>query len=316
MRILLTGATGFIGRWLVPALIEAGHEVWVIARPTTNIKVRPQLGISVLIDDGIRDLQADLLAHGPFDGIIHLASLFLASHRSDDIVPLLESNLIFPTRILDAAARSGVRWFVNTGTSWQHYEGQEYSPVNLYAATKQAFEALAQFYVEAHGLRFVTLALGDTYGPKDRRPKLLNLWCQISMTGVPLEMSEGLQKMDPVYITDVVEAYKLIVARLGTAVWSDGTMPTFSITSGESLSLRELACLFEKVTCRKLPIRWGTRPMRPREIIVPWEGKCKLQNWMPKISLFEGLTLMWRSFSDSKTHIADWLYEKEESDGT
>ncbi len=204
----------------------------------------------------------------------------VSSHRSVDIISLLTSDLMFPTRLLDVAALS-----------------------------------LAQFYVEAHGLRFVTLALGDTYGPNDMRQKLLNLWCRISMTGVPLEMSEGLQKMDPVYITDVVDAYKLTVDKLGSAVWPEVTMSTFSVTSGESLSLRELACLFEEVTCRKLPILWGARPMRPREVMVPWSGECRLQGWMPHVSLREGLALMWRSFSNNTINAADFLCEKEKRGG-
>ena len=245
MRILVTGATGFIGRWLIPCLRDAGHGVCAIVRSSTDTAALEEQGVTVIRDDGTRDLQPDLTAHGPFDGVIHLASLFLAAHRSDDIVPLLTTNLLFPTRLLDAAVRSGVRWFVNVGTAWQHFEDREYSPVNLYAATKQAFESLAQYYVEAHGLRFVTVALGDTYGPCDTRQTLLNLWCRIMETGAPLEMSEGLQKIDPVYVTDVVEAFRLIVEQLDSAALQEGGMPTFSVSSGKALSLRELAGLFE-----------------------------------------------------------------------
>ena len=161
----------------------------------------------------IGNFQPELAAQGPFDGVVHLASLFMASHRSEDVLPLLTSNILFATRLLDAAVRSGVQWFVNTGTAWQHYEGRGYSPVNLYAATKQAFESLAQYYVEAHGLRFVTLALGDTYGPGDTRSKLLNLWCRIAKAGTPLDMSAGLQKIDLVYVSDVAEAFQCAVER-------------------------------------------------------------------------------------------------------
>lgn len=296
MKILITGATGFIGRSLVPCLRQAGHEVCAVVRPLTDVTLLSRDGISFFRDDGLSDLQPELAAHGPFDGVVHLASLFLASHRSEDVLPLLTSNVLFSTRLLDAAVRSGVTWFLNTGTAWQHYEGREYSPVNLYAATKQAFEALAQYYVEGHGLRFITLALGDTYGPGDTRSKLLNLWCRIANTGTPLDMSAGLQEIDLVYVTDVVEAFKCAVEQFQSANWPEDAMPTFRVATGERYSLRELAKVFEEVTGTALPIRWGTRPQRPREVMLPWEGAIPvLHGWQPKVPLRMGLARLWES---------------------
>ena len=64
----------------------------------------------------------------------------------------------------------GVKILVNTGTSWQHYENKDYSPVNLYAATKQSFEAILQYYVEVASLKAITLKLFETYGLDDPRP--------------------------------------------------------------------------------------------------------------------------------------------------
>ena len=237
-----------------------------------------------------------LAEQGPFDGVVHLSSLFLVAHRNEEILPLLTSNVTFPTRLLDAAVRSGVRWFLNTGTAWQHYQDRPYSPVNLYAATKQAFEALARYYVEAQGLRFVTLALGDTYGPHDTRQKLLNLWCRLAYTGQTLDMSAGVQKIDLVYVTDVVEAFKLTVERLASEARAEEDMPTFSVSSGVSLSLRELARLFEEVSGKALSIRWGARPLRAREVMVPWYGGLSVPGWVPQVSLREGIAHVVQAF--------------------
>ncbi len=295
MRILVTGATGYVGRWLIPALKKAGHDICSLVRTSTEIACLEELEIPVIRDDGVSDLMPAMEEFEPFDGIIHLASLFLASHKSEDIFPLLTSNVTFPTRLIDAAVRSDVRWFVNTGTTWQHYEGRDYSPVNLYAATKQAFESVAQYYVEAHGLRFVTLALGDTYGPGDTRSKLLNLWCQIAKTGTPLNMSIGLQKIDLIYITDVVSAFELTVKKFESINGLEKGMPTFRVSSGACLSLRDLACLFEEVTGATLPIQWGARAQRPREVLVPWNEGPSVPDWQPKVSLREGLALLWEA---------------------
>jgi len=251
--------------------------------------------IPFIVDDGMQDMSTALHVHGPFDGVIHLASLFLSSHQSGDIQPLLTSNVVFPVRLLDAAVKVGIRWFLNTGTTWQHYENKAYSPVNLYAASKQAFESMARYYVEAHGLQFATLALCDTYGPGDTRSKLLRIWCQIARMGTSLDMSEGSQKMDLVYAADVAMAFRLLVEHQEDWTFSSELMPTFSITSGEVMSLRELAALFESVTGKTLPIRWGTRPMRPREVMIPWSAGCCVPEWAPTVSLSEGIQLTWRA---------------------
>ena len=81
------------------------------------------------------------------EGIIHLASLYLASHRPDQVADLVNANILLGTSLLEAAKLAGVRWFLNTGTIWQNYQSpecsDEYHPVNLYAATKQAFITMA-----------------------------------------------------------------------------------------------------------------------------------------------------------------------------
>jgi nucleoside-diphosphate-sugar epimerase len=59
---------------------------------------------------------------------------------------------------------AGIRRLVNAGTTWQHYLGQVYDPVNLYAATKQAFEAILKFYTSTRDFQAITLELTDTYG--------------------------------------------------------------------------------------------------------------------------------------------------------
>jgi len=301
MRILLTGATGFIGSWLIPCLRKGGHEVSALVRSSSHTLPLERMGVPVVCDDGAGDLLVSLQRHGPFDGVIHLASLFRSSHRPDEVSPLLLTNVLFPTRLLDACVRSGIQWFVNTGTTWQHFENRSYAPVNLYAATKQAFETVAQYYVEAHGIRMATLALGDTYGPGDTRPKLLNLWCEIAQTGTPLDMSEGMQEIDLVYVSDVVEAFRLTAELLAEGGGAEiGVMPTFGVSSGSSLSLRSLAGLFEEVSGKVLPIRWGMRALRPREVMNPWMSAAPVPGWMPKVALREGLDRLWMASQLSK----------------
>lgn len=276
MKILISGATGFIGKHLVRRLVEENHIVHTIVRPCPEI------------NSLIASMEKE-----KFDGIIHLASFFLAKHESKDIESLIDSNITLGTKLLEAATRSRVSWFINTGTFWQHYKNKNYNPVNLYAATKQAFEDVAKYYIETSNLNFVTLELSDTFGPEDTRPKIFNLWLKASKNKETLDMSPGKQTLDINYIDDVVGGYMQMIGLLSRDKKRSLRGKKFSLNSTKRYTLRELASVFEKVTKTKLNINWGKKEYRPREVMVPWNKGVKIPGWKPKISIEKGIRKMY-----------------------
>ncbi|MDZ5724904.1 NAD-dependent epimerase/dehydratase family protein [Acetobacterium sp. K1/6] len=96
--------------------------------------------------------------------VVRLASLFVSEHNASDVDKLFMSNVVFGAHLLEAMKTLEVNYLINTGTNWQNYCGSEYNPVNLYAATKEAFEDIAKFYTQTTSLRMITLRLYDTYG--------------------------------------------------------------------------------------------------------------------------------------------------------
>ena len=218
--------------------------------------------------------------------VFHLASLFLSQHRPDQINELIQSNINFPTVLLEAMRLAGVKSLINTGTSWQHYENSEYNPVNLYAATKQAFDTIIKYYVEAHQFNVCTLKLFDTYGPNDPRPKLISLLYKCAKEGVGIEMSPGEQIVDLVYIDDVVEAYCVAVEVLEKQVKGH---KTYGVTSKRPMTLREIVQIFEEITKMPLNVVWGGRPYREREVMRLWDTFETLPFWAPKIPFEIGI---------------------------
>jgi nucleoside-diphosphate-sugar epimerase len=102
---------------------------------------------------------------------------------------------------------NGCYHIINTGTSWQHFEQSNYNPVNLYAATKEAFEAIITFYKATSSLKVTTLKLFDTYGPNDSRYKIIPLLQKAFTEQKELSMSKGEQLIDFVYIVGIANAY-------------------------------------------------------------------------------------------------------------
>lgn len=269
MKLIITGANGFIGRHLCKRLQFERWNFSCLIRPEAVSTFFVENGIPTIQIDGEASSLAEIFKMENATGIVHLASHFVAEHQEKDLSPLVLSNVLFGTQVLDASVKAGVKWFLNTGTFWQHYNGATYDPVNLYAATKQALEDIGRFYANAHGLRFCTLKLCDTYGPNDTRDKIFNLWEKISKSGEALDMSPGDQLIDIVHVDQVVQSYVRLIAGLNSKGLSSENCESYYVSSNQMVSLKELAREYERTNQVKLNINWGGRSYRRREVMVP-----------------------------------------------
>lgn len=285
-RALITGATGYVGSSLAARLHREGWEVHVVTRAGSSLDALASLpGLVVHQHDGTTSGMIELVGKANPGVVFHLASLFLAQHQPQDVDALIRSNVLFSTQLAEAMAANGVRYLVNTGTSWQHFENQAYNPVNLYAATKQAFEDILAYYADAGMLKVTTLALFDTYGPNDPRRKLVALLRDLVRTGQSLAMSPGEQLIDLVHIDDVLDAFMLAAQRLPA---QPVAYARYGVSSGTPMTLREFVAVFERATGARLAIEWGGRTYRPREVMTPWQAPA-MEGWQARIRLEDGL---------------------------
>jgi len=286
LRAIVTGASGFIGSHLIEHLHRAGWQVAVISRNSSAQKLQGHSAISAVYSySGQTSEVNDALEHFRPDVVFHLSSLFLAQHDSAQVEPLVSSNILFGAQLLDAMRLAGVTALVNAGTAWQNFTSDVYDPVNLYAATKQAFEDIALYYVRTSGLRAITLRLFDSYGPGDTRRKLLALLLDALKNGQELGMSPGEQLLDLVYIDDICSAF-LWAADLIRSQLSPGAA-VYAVSSDDRRTLREVVEALAQVAGRKVPVLFNVRPYREREVMVPWSGP-QLPGWSAKVNLAEG----------------------------
>ena len=292
-RVLITGITGYIGSNLARVLLPYCQIYGLVRKPVnleyiSDIKDRIQLlafdGSYDSIEANIRDSQPDL--------VFHLAAFCSGSSTAAGAPTLIDSNIVFGGYLLGAMAAVKVPALVYASTIWEHFGAKEYCPLNLYAATKHAFSDLTAYYTDAGLLRAVRLVLSDTYGPNDHRPKVLNLIKQAAQSGELLELSDGRQDYDVVYINDVVQAFcqagELLLQNL------DWKHETFQVCSPEPLSLFETVDRMLRINGLSLNVGWGKRSNEGREIRKAIRLYPTLPGWAAKVSLTEGLKMFYQ----------------------
>ena len=285
-RVLITGITGYIGSNLARDLLP-DHEVYGLVREPLNLEyiedIAPQ--IHFLYYDGTYESMSAAMASGRPDLVYHLAAYYTGAHGAEHTPKLVSSNITLGAYLLEAMAEHQITALVYATTYMTHYQGEDYRPLNLYAATKQAFSDLLAYYTDAGLMRAATLVISDTYGPGDHRPKVLNVVKRAVQTGEKVQFSTGNIPYDVVYIDDVVSAFRIAgELLLQGQLYND----VFQIVSQAPLSLRETVEKMLQINGLKLNAGWGERPPTEREMT----GLIRLYppppGWKQSVSLEDG----------------------------
>lgn len=289
MKILVTGAAGFIGSHLVTALLSKNYNVSIIVRESTDLSSIKNIikKINVYTFDGTENSMLNIIIDSSPDVVCHLAGISKYKHESGDIKKMIESNILFGTYLIDAMVKNKVLNFINTGTYWQHFDGIKYNPSCLYAATKQSFDDILKYYIESSNLNVINLKLYDNYGPNDRRLKLFKYIDQCVINNEVIKLSPGKQLIDIIYISDLVAAYIVSIETLQRN--QKFRYKEYFISSQKKISLKKLVKKYLKITGQKARIDFGAKEYRDREIMKPFSSKKNLPGWKPKINLDDGL---------------------------
>jgi nucleoside-diphosphate-sugar epimerase len=282
MKILLTGGTGFVGRHLVRSLGVAGHIVYLLIRPESNIDLLPtNIGFS-RCNNSYESISAAFSEFDP-DLVIHLATNYVARHTPSDVLPLLESNVTFGTILLEAMSKTRCRMIINAGTRWQHCDNSPYKAANLYAASKQAFLEVLEYYSQYYLFKTLTLELCDTYGPGDQRKKVVELMTDTVAMNQPLPMSPGQQILDVLHVEEVVDAFIYSISILEKNI--PGICMNYTLSSLSPQSLRVIGTKIETYAGRTGLLQWGAIPYRSNEVMKPLRYFPNIPEWRPRVDL-------------------------------
>ena len=175
MKVLLTGAPGFLGLNIAKSLAEAGHETTALVRSTSRTDYLQKFDVRIEVCD-LRDREGLLAACRGMEGVIHCAAF--TSNFAKDAQAVFETNVNGTRNVVEAALASGVRRFVHTGTTSTIGYNEDGTPADEelpvsgfraespYSQSKVAAERIVLDAVP-RGLRAVILSPAEIVGPYD-----------------------------------------------------------------------------------------------------------------------------------------------------
>lgn len=286
MNLLITGASGYIGKILCQRLQSAGNQISIVKRKYSNTSSISHLIHKEWIIDEVNDNFNNIFSEDTYDAVIHLATLFQADHKHEDINELVNSNYVFGLKIVDAMVKNGCLKLINFTSSWQNYSQEDSSPVNLYSAIKRSFSDAVKYYESAYSLNTLNLRIYDTYGPNDNRRKIIPILQKAFIEKTLIDLSPGEQLMDFVHIDDICKGVSVALDH----IYSENFISSeFALASFNPRSLKDIAVTFSRLSNCEHLLKFGGRPYRNREVMSPYYPFPALPNWEPDISLELGL---------------------------
>jgi UDP-glucose 4-epimerase len=302
MRVLVTGAAGFIGSVVTEQLLDAGHEVLAL----DNLKHGHSAAVlppAQLIRGDLLDAAwlTEVLVQNHVEAVLHLAAEALIDESVRNPGLFFRVNTVGGLNLLDAMAAAGVRRLIFSSTAAVYGEPDRipipedapHRPVNSYGESKLAFERMLQWYHRAHGIRSIVLRYFNACGATERvgeyhvpETHLIPILFEVALGqrdnvrlyGTDYPTDDGTCIRDYVHVADIAGAHLL-------ALQSDMTAACCAYNLGNSrgYSNREVINTVRQVSGREIAVREAPRrPGDPARLVASADRIRQDLGWQPR----------------------------------
>lgn len=288
--ILVTGATGFIGSHLIERLLKEENNLIIIKRSFSKMNrisnIINQYNDNVVLFDIDKQKLSEVFNKYEIEGIFHLAASYIKDSSTENIKTMTQSNIAFPTELLDLAVRHEVKYFINTGTFFEYSldklpltETSKIDSLNYYSTTKIAFEDILKFYTEKYNINSSTLKLYTPYGSRDDENKIIPYLIINTLKNQEVNINNPDNRLDIVHVNDIIDAYMNVKDK----ILSFDNYEVFNIAAEVNYSINEIYAVIKyiinqedyEIDKKSLPIFNDCTKIKN---ILKWEPKLKIED--------------------------------------
>ncbi len=300
-KVLVTGATGFVGACLTRRLVDAGYDVHLFTRAESdrwriadllgrvqehNVDLRDRSSVEKSVSEISPKIVCHLATYGGFASQLESTAIYAV-------------NFLGTVNLLRACEQTGFDLFINTGSSSEYgiksqpmRENDFLEPVGDYGVSKAAAALFCSAEAREKDLPVITFRLFSPFGPWDDPKRLIPFVIKSFLRGEPPKLSTPTSVRDYVFIDDVVNSYLRLIEN------PHGGGEIFNIGSGQQYSIGDIVSQIAALIGTDTVPQWGaTQPQRKEPVCwVADRSKAeRLLGWCPKISLRAGLekTIAW-----------------------
>jgi UDP-glucose 4-epimerase len=301
-RVVITGATGFVGANLARRALCDGHQVHLLVRPEHPAwriaGIRDEVTVhAVALED--REAVAKAIRAIRPEWAFHLAAHGAYSWQSD-VPRIVQTNVMGTINLVDACVEAGVETVVNTGSSSEYgykdhapAETEALEPNSAYAVTKAAATMFCRFTAGSRGVRIPTLRLYSVFGPYEEPNRLVPALIVRGLEGRLPRLANPDIARDYVYVDDVTDAYMLVA---GAPLLEPGAV--YNVGTGVQTTLRDIVDASRRLLGVSTEPSWGSFPDRKWDTTI-WRADVtrigKELGWTPRHDMEGGLreTIAW-----------------------
>ena len=276
-HLLVTGASGYLGSRVTEELLKQGHRIIAITPDEHDVPLpHERLTVCPLNQISLEEVFNTYA----ITGVFHFATCY--GRNGQSAAEIMKVNLLFPLTLLELAVKHRTNFFINTDTILK-------ADINSYALTKNQFFQWLTFYADK--IKTVNMRLDHFYGPKEKPIKFVAWLVKNFKDRVDhIDLTEGSQTRDFIYIDDVVRAYLCVFAHLQQL--PSGKVNTFECGSGVKTSIKNLVNQLSRLfPDSSVKLNFGAIPYRKHEILDYDVDISHLQalGWRAQVSLEAGL---------------------------
>jgi nucleoside-diphosphate-sugar epimerase len=291
MRVLVTGAGGFIGANVVERLLADGHEVLALDRSETSFRRVSHLAdriALVAIDLSDRERSHAFLEEARPEAIMHLA--WYADPRDYLTSNANLGSVSMTLAMVEAALAVGCRKLVMTGSCVEYgpkdrllEENDPVGPKTLYAACKHATWLVVNALALAAGAELSWARIFHLHGPGEDEKRLIPWVARELRAGKAVDLTDGTQVRDHLHVADVAAGL--------VALLTPGASGIYNVCSGTAVTLRQVLEVVGEIVGRTELLRFGARPHRAEEVMYLAGSSARLRGtgWAPRFGLRDGL---------------------------